>query len=753
MFRRYPAVRQNDGSDCGAAALATVALYHRRRVGLEQMRDLAGTDRIGTNLLGLAQAAERLGFSAKAVRGPYEAIAKVPLPAVAHVKTDEGLGHFVVLYRAGKRKVVVADPARGVRKLNRDEFEASWTGCLLLLTPNPMPNPMPATAQESSAPASPWRRFVGLVLCHRSVLAEALCCALLMTLLGISTSYFVQHLVDSVLVRGETRLLNALGIGMLLVVVFRTLFGLIRQYLLAHVARKVDLTLIAGYTRHVLALPMRFFEMRRVGEILARVNDAAKVREAISGATLTLVVDGVLVSLSLVVLWLYDAPLAAVATLFVPLLVGSVLVHHPAVKRRSHEAMENAAGLSAHLVEDISSVETVKAFGLERSRAEEGESRLVRFVQNIFSLQSLGMSMSSLGTLVTGAAGIVILWFGGHRVIDGALTIGQLMFFYTLLGYLLGPLERLASVNLQLQDALVAVDRLYQVMDIEAEASDAKARAKFNGIQQSIELRGVSFKYGCRANVLDNLSIRIPAGQTVAIVGESGCGKSTLLKLLMRFHDPTEGQILIDGVDARDLDLQSLRAGIGLVSQDPFIFNGTIQENITLAHPAATMREVIAAARAAGLEEFITQLPERYETVIGERGANLSGGQRQRLAIARALLRNPDLLIFDEATSHLDTATERAIQHSLKSALANKTVILVAHRLSTIRQADAIYVMDHGRVVEAGSHDELIQQHGRYAALWRAQFDGEPIAQVSPSVASHSRLNGHANLGALKHER
>jgi ATP-binding cassette subfamily B protein len=711
------------------------------------MRDLAGTDRIGTNLLGLAKAAERLGFSAKAVKGPYEAIAKVPLPAVAHVKTEEGLGHFVVLYRAGKRTVVVADPARGMRKQNRAEFEASWTGCLLLLTPNPMP----ATAQASSAPASPWRRFVGLVLCQRSILAEAFCCALLMTLLGISTSYFVQHLVDSVLVRGETRLLNGLAIGMLLLVVFRTLFGLIRQYLLAHVARKVDLTLIASYTRHILALPMRFFEMRRVGEILSRVNDAAKVREAISGATLTLVVDGVLVSLSLVVLWLYDAPLAAVATLFVPLLVGSVLVHHPAVKRRSHEAMENAARLSAHLVEDISSVETVKAFGLEQTRAEEGESRLVRFVQNIFSLQSLGISMSSTGTLVTGAAGIVILWFGGHRVIDGALTIGQLMFFYTLLGYLLGPLERLASVNLQLQDALVAVDRLNQVMDIEAEAFDAKARARFSGIRQSVELRGVSFKYGCRANVLDNLSFRIPAGQTVAIVGESGCGKSTLLKLLMRFHDPTEGQILIDGVDARDLDLQSLRAGIGLVSQDPFIFNGTIHENIALAHPAATMRDVIAAARAAGLEEFITQLPERYETVIGERGANLSGGQRQRLAIARALLRNPDLLIFDEATSHLDTATERAIQQSLKSALANKTVILVAHRLSTIRQADAIYVMDHGRVVEAGSHDELIQQEGRYAALWRAQFDGEPIAP--PTLASHSRMNGHAYLGAHEHER
>jgi ATP-binding cassette subfamily B protein len=267
---------------------------------------------------------------------------------------------------------------------------------------------------------------------------------------------------------------------------------------------------------------------------------------------LTLVVDGVLVSLSLLVLWLYDAPLAAVATLFVPLLVGSVLLHHPAVKRRSREAMENAARLSSHLVEDISGMETVKAFGLERDRAEEGESRLVRLVQDIFSLQKMGISMSSSGTLVTGIAGIVILWVGGHRVIDGALTIGQLMFFYTLLGYMLGPLERLASVNLQLQDALVAVDRLYQIMDIEVEPRGEKQKVIFAGVRDGIELRNVSFKYGCRENVLDEVDLRIPAGQTVAIVGESGCGKSTLLKLLMRFYDPTEGHILFDGVDSRD---------------------------------------------------------------------------------------------------------------------------------------------------------------------------------------------------------
>ena len=320
-----------------------------------------------------------------------------------------------------------------------------------------------------------------------------------MTVLGISTSYFIQHLVDSVLVRHEGRLLNALGIGMVLIALFRTLFGLLRQYLVAHVGRKVNLALIAGYTRHILKLPLRFFEMRQVGEILSRVNDAAKVREAISGTTLTAVVDGTLVVLMLVVLWIYDIRLALVATAFVPLMVASVMAHHPGAHRLSREAMESAAKLSAHLVEDVSGVETVKSFGAEPVRAEEGEARLVRLVQDFFSLQKLGISMNTFGTLVTTLAGIVILWYGGHRVIDGALTIGELMFFYTLLGYLLGPLERLASVNLKIQDALVAVDRLYQVMDSEVEPIGDGKTARFEQVRRSIRLRGVSFKYGCRA--------------------------------------------------------------------------------------------------------------------------------------------------------------------------------------------------------------------------------------------------------------
>jgi ATP-binding cassette subfamily B protein len=741
VWQRYAFVRQDDQSDCGAAALATVARHYRIPIGVQMLRDLTGTDRVGTNLLGLARAAEQLGFLATGVQGSDDALSQVPLPAIAHVKSDDGLGHFVVVHRVKRNAVIVADPARGVLRQSRADFGRCWTGYLLLLAPEP--NAWPK--RHGGAPASPWRRFLRLLSFHTPVLTEAFCCALLMTVLGVSTSYFLQHLVDSVLVRHEERLLNALGIGMVLILLFRTLFGMLRHYLLAHTGRKVDLSLIAGYTRHILGLPLRFFEMRQVGEILSRVHDAGKVREAISGTTLTAVVDGTLVALLLAVLWAYDLPLALVATAFVPVLVLAVAAHHPASKRCAREAMEKAADLSAHLVEDVCGVETVKAFGAERTRAEEGETQLVGFVQSLFGLQKLTLSTNALAMFVTALAGIVILWYGGYRVMSGALTLGQLLFFYSLLGYMLSPLERLAAVNLQIQDALVAVDRLYQVMDLEAEAIGDSRRVTFRGVQVAVELQDVFFRYGYRGNVLEQVSLRIPGGQTVAVVGESGSGKSTLLKLLLGFYFPTEGRILIDGMDMRDYELGSLRSRIGLVSQDPFIFTGTLRNNIALGRPGATLEEVSAAARAAGLDEFIAGLPERYETIIGERGANLSGGQRQRLAIARALLRQPEVLIFDEATSHLDTVTERVIQKNLKTLLGGKTVVLVAHRLSTVKEADYIYVLHQGRIVEHGTHRELLTQQGWYGTLWRFQADpGEALLPPPAAADAGNGSNGSA---------
>lgn len=712
----YACVRQRDQSDCGAAALATIALHHGRAVGLQKVREFAGTDRIGTNLSGMIEGASKLGFSARAVKGPFEALAGVPLPAIAHVVTEQRLGHFVVLHRVGKQEVVLADPAQGVVRWTTEQFRARWTGYLILLAKDREPEDAP-TGAASGALA----RFLGLLAPNASVLAEAFVCALLLTALGLSTSFFIRHLADSVLAHGETRILNALAIGMLLVLVFRTLFGALRQYLLTHVSRRIDLMLVSRYVGHILRQPMRFFEMRRVGEILSRLSDAAKVRQAVSGTALTVVVDATLVALSLLVMFLYDAGLAAIACACIPVYLAVVLLHHPSARRQSRAAMEEAAAVQNGLAEDVGGIEAIKTAGAERRRAEHAEERIVRAVRANAAIQMTGLRMSSLGMFVTAAAGIAILWLGGHRVIEGALTLGELMFFYTLLGHMLAPLERLASVHLQVQEAVTAVDRLYEILDLETEELHAPGKAELGRLEREIAFEDVAFRYGCRADLLKDVRLRIPAGATVAIVGESGSGKSTLLKLLLRAYDPSAGRITVDGIDLRDYTVASLRSRIAVVPQDPFVFSGTVRENLAFGRPEASMREIVAAARTAQIDGFIDSLPQRYDTMIGERGANLSGGQRQRLAIARALLRNPDLLVFDESTSHLDTSTERALQERLHETLRGRTVLVVAHRLSTIRNADLIYVLQQGRVVEEGTHDELVERGGRYAALWNAQ--------------------------------
>jgi ATP-binding cassette subfamily B protein len=716
MWRRYPCIRQNDASDCGAAALATLALHHGKHLGLQQARELAGTDSVGTNLGGVLQAAERLGFRARAAKGTFEALLHASLPLIAHVRTEAGLGHFVVVYEVRAKKVVLADPAEGIVTWSGEEFRERWSGYLILATPDQV-------AAPSSLPPSSFGRLLRLLQPHRGLLAQAFLCALVLSLFGLSTGFFLQVLVDHVLVLADGRLLQGLAMGMLGLSIFGCVFSVVRQLLLAHVGRKVDLLLISTYNRHLLHLPLNFFATRRTGEILSRVHDAVKIREAISGTTLTALVDGTLVVLSATAMFLFDLPLALLTCAFLPALVGLLIVHHPAIRKRSRRTMEHAASLQAHLVEDISAVQTIKQFGLERTRAVQGEEALVKVVQSGYGLEKLGISMSSLAGLLTSGAGVAVLWVGGQRILTGELTIGQLLFFYTLLGSLLGPLARLASLNLPLQDALVALERLYQILELSPEQGYGKQGLKFAGLQSGIELHQVSFEYGCRGKALDELSLSIPSGSTVAIVGESGSGKSTLLKLLLRLYEPSAGQVKIDGVDARDYCLESLRSRIAVVDQDPFLFNGSLRENLSLAAPQAGLEDVMAATRAAGLAEFIDQLPDRYDTRIGERGMNLSGGQRQRLALARALLRNPDLLILDEATSHLDSVTERAIQRHLQQLLVGRTAVVVAHRLSTVQFADRIYVLRDGKLCEQGSHPELVAQDGFYAQLWKTQTE------------------------------
>jgi ATP-binding cassette subfamily B protein len=745
MFGRYACARADHSSDGPAAVLATIALHHGVTLDLARVRQQLGTGAGEVSLDGLLHAAEQLGFSGKCFAcEPSQDLSGMPLPAVVTLRNEQGGESFVVLHRLTRRGAVLADPAAGVRKLSREEFGRLWTGALLVLLPE-----QPAAAGKGKAPAAPWRRFLGLLSGHSAVLTQTVLCELLMLVLGISTSYFVQHLVDTVLVRRESRLLNALALGMILIIVFRTLFGMVRHYLVAYLGRKVDLALVSRYLRHVLRLPLDYFASRRLGDTFSRLHDAARVREAISDTVLVALVDGTLTLLLLAVMWCYDAPLALAVTIFVPLLVAAVALHQPAVRRRTGENADAWVGLGSHVIEDVNGVETIKACGALRQRSEQAEARLVRYAQSTFSLGKLAMSTGAIGLFLTSAAGIVILWYGGHRVIDGALTIGQMLFFFTLLAYMLAPLERLASLNQKLQETLVAVDRLYQVLDLDVEVLEDRRKLRFETVQSALELRDVSFRYGTGRMVLEGLNVCIPAGKTVAFVGESGGGKSTLLKLLMGFYAPSAGRVLVDGVDLADFELASFRDRVGLVAQEPFLFAGTVRENIALGLPSATAAAVMAAARAAGLDEFIAGLPDRYETVLGERGGNLSGGQRQRVAMARALLRQPEILLFDEATSHLDTATEEAVQANLKTLLVNKTVVLVAHRLSTIRDADLIYVLHQGRIVEQGTHRQLLAQHGTYADLWRAQTGGgRPVREMSVAATASRPSNGQCRTRA-----
>lgn len=715
MFRpKYACVRQTDQSDCGPACLATVVLHYGRAISREALREAAGTDKAGTNLAGMKKAAERLGFSAKALKGDKQGLKTVPLPCVLHVKNTEGLGHYVVLHAFKGEHLLVADPAHGLQEWTNSQLDVAWTGYVLVLAPTHL------SANTLAEAVPPWRRLWDLVAAQRDLLAEAYLCALLMAVLGIGSSLFVQHLVDGVLSRGDTQLLNAFGWGMVLVLIFRVIFGAARHYLMAWLGRQAGLSLISHYTRHLLRLPMRFFEARRVGEILSRVQDAAKIRDAVSGLTMTLVVDSTLLLFAAAALLLADLQLALVAGAFVPILLVAVLAHHPFARRRAREAMENGAKLSSHLIEDVSGVEAVKNLSMEAHRSDRADDLLAATGQSAFGLQKLAVSMTSAAMLVTGAAQVAVLWYGSYRVLDGAISLGQLLFVQSLLGYLLQPLERLAGVNLQLQDALVAVDRLYQILELAPEPQERAGHAQVV-LGAGIELNGVHFRYGSRAPVLKDINLVIPAGKTVALVGESGSGKSTLLKLLQRFHDPTEGQILVGGTDLRDLGIQSWRGALGVVPQEPAIFSGSLRDNLVAGNSAVTRDMLEAAVRTAGLHEVIAQLPDRWDTVLGERGANLSGGQKQRIALARALLRQPQVLLFDEATSHLDTTTELAIQRQMESFLVDKTAVVVAHRLSTVYRADLIVVLHQGQIVEQGTHAELLDKNGRYAALWRAQ--------------------------------
>ena len=714
---KYYCIKQHDITDCGAACLATIAKQYGLSISITKIREVAGTDKQGTNAYGMVKAAEQLGFTAKAVKGNQEAFfSEFPLPAIAHVVVNGGLLHYVVIHKITKKEVVIADPAKGIVKKSPDEFFKEWTGVFILLVPA-------QTFQKGKETKNIFERFWGLLLPQKRLVLDIFVASLVITVLGILGAFYFQFIIDDILPAGIEKTLTVLSIGVILLKLFSVLLSVLRTQLLVYLSQKLDIALLLGYYDHVLKLPMNFFGTRKVGEIISRFQDASSIRNAISNATLTVMIDTIMTFAGGLILFFKNKVLFAIAAFMVVLYGVLVLVFNKPYKKANETQMEDNAQLTSYLVESLNGIQTVKAFNGERTVQTETEFKFIRLLKSIFKLSCISNAQEGLKAFIEVVGGVVIIWVGAHSVLQGNMTIGSLISFNSLLVYFLDPVKNLINLQPTLQTAMVASDRLGEILDLEIEKGENQqhkvAPASLKG---DISIQDISFRYGTRQLVLEHFSMEIKQGQRIAIVGESGAGKTTIAKLLLNLYQYEAGSITIADYALPDIQLECLRDKIAYIPQETFLFSGTIYENLTFGLDNPDMEEVIGCARMAQIHDFVNALPLRYETHLDENGSNLSGGQRQRIAIARAMLKKPEILILDEATSNLDAVTERAIQETINSYSDGMTTIIIAHRLSTIRSCDKIFVMEKGRILESGSHDELMgKETGFYRNLYRAQ--------------------------------
>jgi ATP-binding cassette subfamily B protein len=713
-------IKQHDITDCGAACLASIAAHYNLELPLARIRQYAGTDKKGTNVLGLLEAAEKLGFEAKGVRGDFESLFKIPKPTIAHVILKEVLHHYVVIYEVTKSYVKIMDPGNGkIHKKTHEEFKKEWTSVLVLLQPK-------EDFVIGNEKVSIYKRFWFLLRPHMFVLLQALVGAVVYTLLGFSTAIYVQKITDFVLVGGNTKLLNLLGVIMLVLLVLQFVIGIFKDVFLIKSGQQIDVRLILGYYKHLLKLPQQFFDTMRVGEIISRINDAVKIRHFINGVSLNLTVNVFIIIFSFALMFSYYWKLALIMLLVIPLYSVIYFVINKLNKKTERKVMEKSADLESQLVESLNSVGTIKRFGLEDFANIKTETRFIDLLKTGYqsALNSIfsGTSSGFVSRLFT----IILLWSGSYFVIDREITPGELMSFYAIVGYFTGPVASLIGANKQIQNALIAADRLFEIMDLEREDSENKIELKKINIAD-IEFKNVGFRYGTRVEVFKDFNLQIPKGKITAIVGESGSGKSTLMSLLQNIYPIQKGNILIGKINLKYIDNRSLRDLVGVVPQKIDLFAGNVIKNIAVGEFAPDMERITNICNTIGILEFIEKLPNGFGTYLGENGATLSGGQKQRIAIARALYKEPEILVLDEATSSLDSASENFIQKTIKNLRENnKTIIVIAHRLSTIINADKIVVLDKGEVSEEGSHDELFAQKGQYFNLWQQQM---PILQ------------------------
>ncbi|PEP49089.1 bacteriocin ABC transporter ATP-binding protein [Bacillus wiedmannii] len=722
LFKKYHWVRQHDIKDCGAACISTVSKHYGLHIPISKIREYAGTDRNGTNVYGLIQAAEKLGFSAKGVRGNVESLKEIPLPAIAHVIIDGKLLHYVVILEITKKgKVIVADPGEGIIKYDIKEFNEIWTGVLVLLIPN-------ESFQSRDEEKNTFSRFMFLLKNQQSLLIPIFLSSILITIFGVLGAFYFKIVIDNIVTENLKHTLTYLSIGIIVLYIFKVLLELFRLHLILYLSRRLDIKLMFGYYKHVLSLPMNFFETRKVGEIISRFQDAAKIREALATTTLTVMIDTIMVIAGSILLYTQSSTLFFITALHVPIYILIIWMFQSSYEKINRQEMESNAELTSYIVESLNGISTIKSYNAEKEAEFQTEKRLISLLQKFFKRFLITNSQESIKTIVELVGGVVILWVGAIAILNGEMTIGQLVAYNALLVYFLDPIKNLVDLQPTLQSAFVASKRLTEILDLDLEKNDQEdKKLSPTSFHHKIRLDNITFKYGTRQNIFNNLSFEIPIGYSVGFVGESGSGKTTIAKLLMRYYDVNEGNIYYDNYHIKDMNRTGLRNKIAYVAQESFFFSGSIFDNLVFGlNREVTMDKIIEACILADAHEFISSLPLRYDTLLEENASNVSGGQRQRLSIARALLKEADVLILDEATSHLDSTSERKIIENLKEYRAGKlTTITIAHRLSTIMHCDNIFVMSKGEIVEEGKHGELINKDGLYRVLWNNQLPQE----------------------------
>ncbi|MDQ1833424.1 type I secretion system permease/ATPase [Massilia scottii] len=681
------------------------------------------------------RAAKLIGLKAKLSKTSSDRLALLPLPALALMRTADGAPRMVVLAQCDGKRVLcqefsgnASDDGSRPTIVPMEAFASEWTGELILIASR-------ATLAETLSKFD-FSWFIPSLVKYRKLFGEVLFISFVLQLFGMVSPLFFQVIMDKVLVHKGVTTLDVLVTGLVVVVIFESVLTTLRAYVLSHTTSRIDVELGARLFRHLVTLPLAYFQARRVGDSIARVRELENIRSFLTGSALTVVLDVFFSFAFIAIMFWYSVPLTLIVLVSLPLYFGLSLAVVPMLRERLDAKFARGAENQAMLVETVTAIQTVKASALEPAFGKRWDAQLAAYVAAGFKTQNLASvaheGVNLIGKLVNAAT----LWYGAHLVMDNELSVGQFVAFNMFAQRVAQPIMRMAQLWTDFQQTGISVARLGDVLNTRTEMAPTSA-AQLPVLKGRITLDDVTFRYRPEAGpVLHGLSLDIRAGEIIGVVGRSGSGKSTLTKLVQRLFSPERGRLLVDGIDISLIDAAQLRRQVGVVLQDNLLFNRSVRENIAITDPAAPLEAVIHVAIQAGAHDFISELPEGYDTIVGEQGGSLSGGQRQRVAIARALFNNPRILILDEATSALDYESEAIIQRNMALICKGRTVLIIAHRLSSVRHANRIIVMDKGRIVEEGSHGDLLNQAGLYAHLCAMQDGGKPIDAASSGGAA-----------------